>query len=292
MKHLISILPLLCSVWSLGCQNIYDTLPDYGKTPIVFIHGYGSNANCWKPLIKDLIRSGHPQEYLKAIQLHPNTGSNIDAAENQIALAVEEHIKIVNALIRKRHSSVPPKKKIDLFSKSMGALSSRWYTARIHPERVRIWLAFGGANHGSNVLCGWKGVGADDLCPAFAENPKESLIQYLLNGKPHVADIDETPYGLGRDSAGVKTIPSDNTRKILYISIRTTPDKWIKPETSPMLDGAGGINIEFPASIRAKQTSPGNILMTNGVGHDAMPSDQHTMNLIRLIISTASAALH
>jgi hypothetical protein len=62
---------------------------------------------------------------------------------------------------------------------------------------VRIWLSLGGANHGSNVLCGWSEPGAQDLCPAYAKNPKESFVQYLLNGEPYLGDIDETPMASG-----------------------------------------------------------------------------------------------
>ena len=191
-------------------------------------------------LISYLKRSGYPREYLKVIQHYPNTGSNIDAAEKHIAPAVEKHLQTMNTLIRKRYPSVSLKKKVDLISKTMGALSPLWYTARVHPDRVRIWLSLGGAIHGTNVLCDWSDPGAQDLYPAYAKNPKEILIQYLLNGKPYVADVDEAPYGFGRDLPGVKSIPPDDRKSIFYISMKTYPDKWIKHETSPILHGAGG----------------------------------------------------
>ena len=138
------------------------------------------------------------------------------------------------------------------------------------------------------MLCAWSDPGAQDLCPAYAKNPKDSLIQYSLNGEPHVGDIDETPYGLGKDSPGVDSIPRDDTRSILYVSIRTSPDKWIKPEDSPILDGAGGVTIRIPKNIRAKETNPGNILMTNGVGHDAMLSDGDTIKLVKIMLSAVN----
>ena len=285
MRYCATTIRLLCSALILGCVTSSGDSPDYNRTPILFVHGYGSYANCWDPMIKYLVRSGYPREYLKAIQLYPNTGSNIDAAENQIAPAIEKQLETINTLIKKGYPSVSPKKKIDLISKSMGALSSRWYAARVRPDRVRIWLSFGGAHHGTDVLCGYSDQGANDCCPAYAKTPKESIVQHTLNGSPSKADVDETPYGLGKDSPGVNSIPPDNARSILYVSIRTSPDKWIKPEDSPILDGAGGLSVLIPNNDQAKETSPGNILMTNCVGHDAMLKCPDTMRLLATILN-------
>jgi len=243
-------------------------------------------AKCWKPKMSFLVKNGYPRQYLRAIQLFPDNGSNIKAAEEQIAPAIEEFLISINKFLTKKHPTMPLKTKIDLISHSMGALSARWYAAKINPNRVRIWLSLGGANHGTNAVCPPKSVspGADDLCPAYAKSAQESFVQYILNGKPYTADIDETPYGLGKDSSGVNSIPPDDIRSILYISIRTSPDKWIKPEHSAILDGASGVRLQFPEIIRSRETSPGNILMTNGVGHDAMLSDRDTVSLVKTIL--------
>ena len=70
---------------------------------------------------------------------------------------------------------------------------------------MRNWISLGGASH-ANVLCKFSGQGADDCCPAYAKTRKESLIQYVLNGAPNEADVDETAYGIGKDSPGVNSI--------------------------------------------------------------------------------------
>lgn len=277
---LITLILLLCSCF----QTTTHSNPDYAKTPIFFVHGHGMKARCWKPMISYLTKGGYPHNYLKAIQLHPNNGSNIDAAEKQIAPAIEDFLKEINVFLEKEYPAMPLKTKVDLISHSMGAMSARWYAAKIRPDRVRIWISFGGANHGTNVLCKWSDPGANDCCPAYAPSKEDSLIQYTLNGAPHAADIDETPYGIGKDSPGTHSIPPDERRKMLYITFRTSPDKWIKPETSPILDGAGGLKMMMPENVRAKQTSPGNILMTNRVGHDAMLSDADTMQLTKVFL--------
>ena len=284
-KHTLTpLILLLC----LCFPSTGHTKPDYAKTPIFFVHGYGMNATCWKPIISFLMKAGYPKKYLRAIQLRPNNSSNIVASEKQIAPEIEDFLKSINEFVQKKRLNVSSKTKVDLISHSMGALSARWFAAKVRPDRVRLWISLGGASHGSNAECSYAGQGADDLCPAYAKNPKESFIQYTLNGKPHVYDIDETPYGIGQDSPGVHPIPPVEDRRILYITLRTSPDKWIKPENSPILDGAGSLNITLPENVSAKETSRGNILMTNRVGHDAMLKCPDTMRLVRAILDQAN----
>jgi pimeloyl-ACP methyl ester carboxylesterase len=266
----------------------YAVAPDFTKTPIFFVHGYGLSASSWNTMISSLTDAGYPPEYLEAIQLVPDDGANIPAAEDQIALAIEAFLDSINTFLAANYPNIPLKTKVDLVSHSMGSLSSRWYAARVRPDRVHKWISLAGANHGTNDLCGRPSEGADDSCPAYAKNEQESYIQYQLNGAPYVADVDETPFGIGDDSSGVTVLPPDQTRRILYVTIRTSPDIWIDPEDSVILDGAGGVEISIPADLPATMTSEGNFLMTNGVGHDAMLSDPDTVRLVRIILSVSA----
>lgn len=237
-------------------------------------------------MISFLVRSGYPHQYLKAIQLHPNDGSNIDAAEKQIAPAIEKLLESINEHIKKEQPGIELKTKVDLISHSMGALSSRWYSAKVRPDTVRVWLSLAGANHGTDPLCGSSGQGADDMCPAFAKSKEESLIQYELNGAPHVADIDESPYGIGKDSPDVNSIMPDESRRILYITVRVASDKAIMPGESAMLDGAGGINIRIPEKVRTKETSSGNILMIDHLHHDGLLKEKDIFKLVKIILDS------
>lgn len=264
-----------------------NSLPDYSKTPVFFVHGHGMSADGWTTFINYLQSQGYPAEFLKAIQLVPNDGANMAGAENQIAPAIEGFLAEVNRFLASNHPGAQPKTKVDIVAHSMGAVSARWYAAKIRPDRVRTWISLAGANHGSDALCPYVGKdsgGADDLCPAFAETEEESPIQFILNGLPHLPDIDETPYGLGTDSAGVRSILPDNGRSILYITLRTINDEWIVPDESAVLDGAGGKAIAIPPDIPAVEDPPGNIRMENRVRHDPMLKDAQTMRLLKIIL--------
>ena len=244
-----------------------SSVKDYTKTPILFIHGHGLKAKHWDSFIKFFEESGHPSQYLYAIDLKPKNGSNILAAEEQIAPAVEEFIIKVNREVVIKLDSTHIKNKIDIISHGMGALSARWYAAKIRPDRVRLWLSLAGTNHGTSEFCSYFGQGSEDCCPPFAESPEQSHIQYVLNGKPCMADTDETPYGIGIDTPGTQTVNAIDHARIIYLTVRTFPNKWIKPEESAVLDGAGGIDFDLFEGLLLEETTLGNILIKEKMGH-------------------------
>lgn len=264
---------------------------DYSKTPVFFVHGHGMSPESFNPMIAHLKKAGYPRFYLRAIHLQPNTGANIEAAQNQILPAIENYLSEINAFLEKKRPELAPKTQVDLVSHSMGSLSSRWYAAKLRPDRVRVWLSLAGANHGSDALCPYGDPGARDLCPAYAKDEKESYIQYRLNGKPHIPDVDETPFGVGADSRGVQSVPPDASRRILYVTVRTSPDSWLVPEDTAVLDGAGAAELLLLTGIRARETSPGNYLMMNGVGHDAILADADVLTLVESILARAERLL-
>ena len=282
----ICVLCLLFSLlnYSFSLASYEKGEPDYTKTPVVFIHGYGCTVDYWKPMISYLEKFNYPPQYLKAIQLFPSNGSNIEAAERQIAPGIKKLLESINKYLRDKHLGIRAKSKVDLVSHSMGAVSARWYAVKVHPEKVRVWLSLAGANHGTNALCEYSGKGANEMCPANAKSKDESFIQYLLNGAPYIADVDETPYGIGEDSPGVKSVPADKTSAILYITIRLLQDRWIKPDDSAVLDGSGGVSITIRDNLRAQETSSGNILVNRSVGHDMLIEDIHVMELVKNIL--------
>jgi len=284
----ILIIQMVMFLCCSSSQSTYEfSKINYEKIPVLFIHGHGMASRSWNPLIDYLRKSGYPIQFLRAIQLVPNDGPNIDAAENQIAPFVEEFLCDVNKYLASAQPGAPAKTKIDIVSHSMGALSARWYVAKLRPDRVRTWISLAGANHGSNALCAYVGRdrgGADDLCPAFAQTEKESSIQFILNGKPFISDVDETPYGLGQDSLGVQSIPADDQRSIFYITLRTVKDEWIIPDESAILDGAGGKSFVIPPDIPAVEYPPGNIRLESKVRHDAMLKDGQTLRLVKFIL--------
>ncbi len=248
-------------------------------TPVLFVHGLGANSEIWKRLQRHFRSLGYPEEYLAAVDLDPPDGSNTRAAELWIAPAVDRLLARAGDHARtSAHGSSPPAK-VDIVAHSMGALSSRWFAAKIEPQRVRILITIAGTNHGSNAVCGWDNDGASDLCPAFAKSPDESPIQIALNGLPE-SPTDETPFGIGEDGNPDIRVAPDPERRILYLTIRIAEDQWITPQHSAILDGAGALQVESVASPSFEETSRGNFLFVGGAGrlfrrvnHDSLLDD-------------------
>jgi hypothetical protein len=123
------------------------------------------------------------------------------------------------------------------------------------------------------------------LCPAFAGHAERNRLQFELNGLPHIPDVDETPYGIGEDTPGVNSIPADGIREIYYASIRIEPDKWIKPEASALIDGAGGIKLPPIDHLYAEQALPGNFRMKRCRDHDGIVECDDTMQLVVTLLA-------
>jgi pimeloyl-ACP methyl ester carboxylesterase len=266
--------------------------PDYSRTPVVFVHGHGGSAAKWHKLMSHLVQNGYPQEYLYTVSIVPATMANIQAAHDVISPAVESLLTTAGVAARKAGRSGYLPQRVDIVSHSMGALSSRWYAAKLRPERVRTLITLAGANHGTDVLCGYPDDGSRDLCPAFADRSQGNLVQTGLNGYRR-APLDETPYGSGTDRAQVTRVPPDNKRRIAYFSVRIEPDEWIKPERSAILDGAGGVTIAVPSGSPVKETSPGNFLFDSRPGILGQNVDHDTLlentDLLRLVAAMLAA---
>jgi pimeloyl-ACP methyl ester carboxylesterase len=272
---------------ALAAGGVSFRISPFARTPVFFVHGYGLTSADWNALRAYLQQqAGYPPQLLRAVDLVPNTGANVEAAVNQLQPAIEEFLSELNAYLALNQPGVPSKTKVDLVSHSMGSLSGRWYAARLAPQRVRRWLSLAGANHGTSLalFAGQSDGGQEDMYPAFAASELESLIQFQLNGSA-AADVDETPYGLGSDAGGVSVVPADSTRSIYYATIAADGDDiWIDPDSSVQLDGAGGLPFTLPGDLPAAVLSPGNFRMTNGIGHDPMVADPQTMRLVGLLL--------
>jgi pimeloyl-ACP methyl ester carboxylesterase len=259
--------------------------PDYARTPVLFVHGHGLSSADWRPLIEHLAGNGYPREYLHAVDIVPNTMANVRAATSVIAPAAAALLTRAEAAARRAGYSGQGPRRLDIVSHSMGVVSSRWYAAKLHPELVRTWIGLAGANHGTNVLCAFYDEAAREMCPAFGTGGRRNAVQLALNGADG-AWIDETPYGLGLDRPGVPRIPSDGTRSILYLTVRVEPDSWIQPERSALLDGAGGLPVQVRAGAPVQETSPGNFLFQERVGHDPL---LYHPDLLRLVTTMLTA---
>ena len=277
---LASVVVLIGAI--LGSTFFRASTTDYSRTPVLFVHGHGLTSADWNPLLHKLKRSGYPSTYLSAIDIRPSRMANVEAAEYFVAPGVEELLSRANATAKLAGLEIVHER-VDIVAHSMGAVSSRWYVAKIAPQRVRTWISVAGANHGTNALCEHIDEGAMEMCPAFARSRDDSEIQIDLNG--NIAELqDESPYGLGIDPDGAPSISPDPLRHILYLTVRIDPDEWIIPAESAVLAGAGGVLLNLPLKLSIEETSPGNFLLQQHTDHMGMLKDKNFLQLMEFLL--------
>lgn len=253
--------------------------------PALFVHGSGLSSGSWDDMQQALHRGGYPRDFLRAIDLEPNGGDNAYAAEAHIQDGVEELLATANSAVAASGCSLPEVDKVVLIAHSMGAVSSRWFATHVAPHRVRAIISLAGSNHGTDALCGLAGAGNEQMCPAFAKNRDESLLQVRLNGSAD-APLDETPYGVGADRVAAARVAPDDRRRIAYLTVFLEPDEWIVPTESAWLDGAGGIDPSVANGLPLEAAQSGNYRFTARSSHDGLPAHPAVIELVQRVLMT------
>jgi pimeloyl-ACP methyl ester carboxylesterase len=238
--------------------------PPAGARPVLFVPGYGEDSGVFDAMREHLEDRGYPDSWLLAVELDPADGANAAAAEGPISEGVDR-------LLAEHGGGT-----VDIVAHSMGAASARWYATRLHPEHVRSLTTVVGANHGTDVLCGYAGAGAPD-------HP----VQAGLNGTGD-APVDETPFGRGADPAGVPGVPAQPPRTIRYTTVALPDDEWIHPVASSALAGADELP-GLPDGLAA-QPSPGNLVFAGPTDHDKILSDDGMFQLLETVLTAAGAS--
>ncbi|MEO6196589.1 MAG: triacylglycerol lipase [Dehalococcoidia bacterium] len=136
--------------------------------PILFVHGYTSNAATWNTVISRFVADGWESNRLYAYTFS-STQSNAT-----IAQAVAQRVSEIRAATGAA--------KVDIISHSMGGLSSRYYLKNLGGTAyVDEWVSIAGPNHGTS----WA-YGCFFTSPCNQMIPGSSFLNQLNSG-------DETP---------------------------------------------------------------------------------------------------
>jgi pimeloyl-ACP methyl ester carboxylesterase len=259
-----------CLLAASACAGPQRPSVPANAVPVLFVHGHGTSSEIFADMAEHFEERGYPVDHLHAVDLVPRDGSNIVAAEQAISVAVEQ------LLARSGATSG----KVDIIAHSMGAVSGRWYATQLRPDRVRTLVTVGGANHGTDALCGYPDAGAAELCPAFAE--VGNAVQVQLNGSPD-APSDETPFGRGVDRPDVTSSPPQPGMQIRYVAVLVPGDRWIQPNSSGELDGADPVHL-LPEDVAVSQPRPGNLVFGEPTDHDLILQDERFFAVLDAVL--------
>jgi triacylglycerol lipase len=136
--------------------------------PILFVHGYTSNASTWNTVISRFQADGWESNRLFAYTFS-STQSNATVAQ-----AVAQRVSEIKAATGAA--------KVDIITHSMGGLSSRYYLKNLGgTAHVDEWVSLAGPNHGTT----WA-YGCFFFSPCNQMIPGSSFLNQLNSG-------DETP---------------------------------------------------------------------------------------------------
>jgi len=140
--------------------------------PILFVHGYTSNASAWDTMKARFQADGWESNRLYAYTFS-STQSNATVAQ-AVAQRVNE-IKAATGAAR-----------VDIITHSMGGLSSRYYLKNLGgTANVDDWVSLGGPNHGTT----WA-YGCFFFSPCNQMIPGSSFLNQLNSGDENPADVN------------------------------------------------------------------------------------------------------
>jgi len=173
--------------------------------PIVFVHGYISDAYSWHAFVDTYRAEGTPANQLWAWQYDTVNQSNEVTAE-QLGHYVDDVLAATGAT------------KVDLVSHSMGSLNARWCVKFGSCEgKVRRFVSLAGANHGTAVATAcytlWQVITCAEMSP----------------GSPFLATLNAAP-----------ELPAGPT----WYTLWSANDGVIVPASSTPFDGATNFTID------------------------------------------------
>lgn len=164
MRRVVGILVAAIAV------ALLPALPAQAATahqPVLFVHGYNSNASTWNDMLAEFRGIGYTDNELFAIS-YDYKQSNVTTAQ-QLQAKVDE--------IRQQTGW----DKIDIISHSMGSLSSRYYLRNLGGQGlVDAWVSLAGSNHGTSTARFCSPISCKEM------RPSSSFLAALNAG-------DETP---------------------------------------------------------------------------------------------------
>lgn len=135
--------------------------------PVLFVHGYNSNASTWNDMLARFRAVGYTDDELFAISYNSNQ-SNVTTA--QVLQTKVDEIRAQTGWAR-----------IDVVTHSMGGLSSRYYLRNLGGQAfVDAWVSLAGPNHGTKTAKFCLATSCKEM------RPRSSFLSQLNSG-------DETP---------------------------------------------------------------------------------------------------
>lgn len=138
MRRWLSVVALLGIVFGSGVALAVPAQAATARQPILFVHGYDSDASTWDTMLANFQAAGYTGGELFAVS-YDSGRSNATTAADLVGIVSDIQASTGWATI-------------DIISHSMGGLSSRYYLRNLGGQAaVDEWVSLGGPNHGTRT---------------------------------------------------------------------------------------------------------------------------------------------
>lgn len=223
------VMALWATSWGMPFRRFDKRItPGSTNVPVLLLHGYACNSGFWRPVSRMLRKNGISHY---AIDIEPAFGS-IDASAASVHAAVE---RIVAECGQQR---------VTLIGHSMGGLVARAYLRDYGTHRTAKVITLGSPHNGTMVAQRGIGVNCREMCCQIIDN---TVVCSDWLQKLAVCETKAT--------------------RALFLSIYSTHDNVISPQSSSYLDGADNV-------------------VVSGIGHMALCVDR---GVSRRIVDTINS---
>lgn len=188
MRRLVVLATLLTTVLGGGVALAVPAAAATARQPVLFVHGYDSNAATWDTMLANFRAAGYVDDELYAISYDTRQSNATTAAE---LVGIVADIQAATGWAT-----------VDVVTHSMGGLSSRYYLRNLDGTgEVDEWVSLGGPNHGTKTarFC------FDTSCREM--RPRSDYLTALNTG-------DETPgavrYGTWASPCDIVILPNNS----------------------------------------------------------------------------------
>lgn len=147
--------------WSMACwfwlfptsRPFFVQAQDYGKAPVLMLHGYGANSAFWRPWSQRLTQAGISHA---AIDLEP------------VLASIDDYAPLISHAVNQLRRSTGSERVI-LLCHSMGGLAARAWLRACGGACVARVITLGSPHYGSELAAYGVGINAHQMRPASSD---------------------------------------------------------------------------------------------------------------------------
>lgn len=213
----------LAGILACGGDSATAPLTPVTHDPILFVHGYGRNADDWSSMTARFKAAGWTSAELYTI--------NYGVLQSNASIADDINLK-VNSILAATTAT-----RVDIIAHSMGSLSTRYFIKNLGGDlKVDAWVSLGGPNHGTSTAneCGFQPCielrpGSQFLTALNAGDETPGAVRYATWWSPADQAINPATSSILIGATNTQTAPISHLDLVSDLTVFTQVRAFIAP---------------------------------------------------------------